>query len=227
VTGLAMFLFQTESLGKDYRSGGGGRVRALDDISLIVERGSFTLLSGPSGAGKTTLLALLGALERPTRGRVLFDGTDLAGCSDAALARARRRMGFVFQDFALIPNLSAAENITYPLIPRGVPAAERVRLAEELLSRFGMGNKLAVAARELSGGEQQRIAVCRALAGGPEVLLADEPTSNLDAAATASILGAFQQLRADGKTVVVSSHDPAVTALATQVHALQGGRLTG
>jgi putative ABC transport system ATP-binding protein len=225
VTARAMFLFQTESLGKDYRSGGGERVRALDEVSLTVERGSFTLLSGPSGAGKTTLLALLGALERPTRGRVLFDGTDLSGCSDAALARTRRRMGFVFQDFALIPNLSAAENITYPLIPRGVSAADRLRRAGDLLTRFGMGGKLTVAARELSGGEQQRVAVCRALAGGPEVLLADEPTSNLDAAVTATLLDTFQQLRAEGKTVVVSSHDPAVMAMATHVHALQGGKL--
>jgi putative ABC transport system ATP-binding protein len=134
-------------------------------------------------------------------------------------------MGFIFQDFALIPNLSAAENITYPLIPRGVPAAERLRRAGTLLTRFGMGDKLAVAARELSGGEQQRVAICRALAGGPEVVLADEPTASVDAGVTATLQSVFQELRAEGKTVVASSHDPAVIALATHVYILQAGKL--
>ena len=119
-----MPLLQAESLGKFYRAGGAGAVRALDDVSLAIERGSFTLLTGPSGAGKTTLLALLGALERPTRGRVLFAGKDLGRCSDAELARTRRRMGFIFQDFALIPSLTCAENVTYPLIPWNPCAAE-------------------------------------------------------------------------------------------------------
>src|SRR5262249_54830717 len=143
----------------------------LDEVSLSIEQGSFTVVTGRSGSGKTTLLALLGALERPTRGRVLFAGKDFGDCSDVELARIRRRMGFVFQDFSLIPNLSAGENITYPLIPRGVPRAERQRRAQELLSRFGIGGKLTARAKELSGGEQQRVALARALAGQPEVVL--------------------------------------------------------
>src|SRR5205823_420219 len=141
-----------------------------------------------------TLLALLAALERPSSGRILFDGKDLGQCSDAALARLRRRMGFIFQDFSLIPDLSAEENITYPLIPRMIPRAERRRRASELLARFGMEGKLTARARELSGGEQQRVAIARALAGQPEVVIADEPTSNLDAKLVATLLETFREM---------------------------------
>jgi len=220
-----MLLFETRALCKYYRQGSRDEVRALDEVSLGLERGSFTVVIGSSGSGKTTLLALLGALERPTRGSVLVDGKDLGTCSDVELARLRRRLGFVFQDFSLIPNLSAAENITYPLIPRGVARAERQRRARELLARFGMEGKLPVRAGELSGGEQQRVSVARALAGQPEAVLADEPTSNLDPETGRTLLAVFQELHSQGKTVVVSSHDPRVMALATRVHELEGGRL--
>jgi putative ABC transport system ATP-binding protein len=220
-----MLLFETQSLCKYYRAGSRDEVRALDDVSLGIERGSFTAVTGPSGSGKTTLLALLGALERPTRGRALFEGKDLGECSDVELARVRRRMGFVFQDFALIPHLTAGENITYPLIPRGVARAERQRRAREVLSRFGMEAKLMVRAGGLSGGEQQRVAIARALAGQPEVVLADEPTSNLDAEAGRTLLAVLQEMHGAGRTVVVSSHDPGVIALATCVFELAGGRL--
>jgi putative ABC transport system ATP-binding protein len=216
-------LFEARGLCKYYHVGSRAEVRALDGVSLGVERGSLTVVSGPSGSGKTTLLALLGAVDRPTRGQVFFDDKDLGRCSDVELARVRRRLGFVFQDFALIPNLTAAENVTYPLIPRGVARAERRRRAEEWLSRFGMAGKLAAKARELSGGEQQRVAIARALAGQPEALLADEPTSNLDPATGAALLALLQERHAAGTTLVLSSHDPHVLALATHVHELQGG----
>jgi putative ABC transport system ATP-binding protein len=220
-----MLLFEARALCKYYRPGSPAEVRALDEVSLGIERGSFTVLAGPSGSGKTTLLALLGALERPTRGCVLLEGKDLAACSDVELARVRRRLGFVFQDFALIPNLSAGENITYPLIPRGVARAERQRRARELLARLGMERKLTERAGELSGGEQQRVAIARALAGQPEAMLADEPTSNLDPEMGQTLLAVFQALHAEGKTVILSSHDPRMTSLATTVHDLEGGRL--
>jgi putative ABC transport system ATP-binding protein len=220
-----MLLFETRGLCKYYRDGSRAEVRALDEVSLGIERGSLTVVTGPSGSGKTTLLALLGALERSTRGHVFFDAKELTDCSDVALARARRRMGFVFQDFALIPNLTAEENITYPLIACGVPPAERRRRAHEALARFGMVDKRAARARGLSGGEQQRVAIARALANRPEALLADEPTSNLDAEASRVLLAIFQELQAEGKTVVLSSHDPTVIALATQVYELHGGKL--
>ncbi len=220
-----MLLFEARSLCKHYRAGTGREVRALDEVSLGVERGSFGVVIGPSGSGKTTLLALLGALEAPSRGEALFEGKNLRECSDVELARVRRRMGFVFQDFALIPNLSAGENVTYPLIPRRVPWSERQRRAREWLSRFGMADKQDVRAGELSGGEQQRVAIARALAGHPEVVLADEPTSNLDPEAGRALLASFQELHAEGKTVVLASHDPQVCALATLVIELEGGKL--
>lgn len=221
-----MGLFETRSLCKYYRTNARAEVRALDDVSLRIERGSLTVVSGPSGSGKTTLLALLGALERPTRGQVVFDGDDLGGCSGMQLARVRRRMGFIFQDFALIPNLTVEENITYPLIARGLTRAERSRRAREVLARFGMEAMRSARARSLSGGEQQRVAIARALAGKPEVVLADEPTSNLDPSNAESLLAIVRQLHAEGKTVVISSHDPAVIALATHRHALEAGKLS-
>ena len=218
-------LFETEALSKSYRAASRSEVRALAGITLGIEGGSFTVLTGPSGSGKTTLLALLGALERPSSGRIAFDGRDLTHCSDVELARVRRRMGFVFQDFSLIPNLTAEENITYPLIPRGVARRERFDMARTLLARFGMEGKRTVRAREMSGGEQQRVAVARALVGNPDVLLADEPTSNLDAETTRLLLSALREMHAEGKTVVVATHDPRVIELATGAHELKGGRL--
>jgi len=220
-----MFLLETQALCKYYRASARIEVRALDEVSLGIARGSLAVVTGPSGSGKTTLLALLGALERPTRGQVLFDGKSLSGCSDVELTRVRRRVGFVFQDFSLIPHLSAGENITYPLIPRGVPRAERQRRARELLGRFGLEDRLATPVRDLSGGERQRVAAARALAGQPDVLLADEPTSNLDLEAGATLLAAIREMHAAGKTVVLSSHDPRVIALATCVYELHAGRL--
>jgi putative ABC transport system ATP-binding protein len=218
-------LLEARAVCRAYRAGPREQVRAVDGVTLEVERGGFTLLTGPSGSGKTTLLALLGALERATGGQVLFEGKDLGECSDAELARVRRRMGFVFQDFALIPTLTAAENVVYPLIPRGVPREERDRRARELLARLGMAERLTARARTLSGGEQQRVAIARALAGRPEVVLADEPTSNLDPETARTLLRLFEEVRAGGGTVVLSSHDPAVVALATRVYELDRGRL--
>jgi putative ABC transport system ATP-binding protein len=220
-----MAILEARQLGKFYRAGTPAEVRAVHDVSLEVPAGSFTLLTGPSGSGKTTLLALLGGLERPTRGQVLFAGRDLAACSDAELARLRRRLGFVFQDFGLIRGLPAWENLTYPLIPRGTPRAERFRLARDLLAQFGLADKLAARPGELSGGEQQRLAVARALAGRPEVVLADEPTSNLDEESGRAVIALLCQAHGEGRTVVVSSHDPRLSAVATRVCELEAGRV--
>jgi putative ABC transport system ATP-binding protein len=218
-------MIETHVLCKYYHAGSAHEVRALDEVSVQVERGSLTVVAGPSGSGKTTLLGILGALERPTRGRVLLDGRDLANCSDVELARVRQRMGFIFQDFALIPNLSVEENITYPLLPRNIGRLERQRRARDLLNQLGMERKLAVRARELSGGEQQRAAIARALAGQPDLILADEPTSNLGADLAGTLLGIFEGLLALGKTLIISSHDPQVISLADHVVELEGGKL--
>jgi ABC-type lipoprotein export system ATPase subunit len=220
-----MALLEARQVCKYFREGSAAEVRALQDVSVSIAPGSLAVLTGPSGSGKTTLLALLGALERPSRGQVLFAGRDLSGCSDVELARIRRRMGFIFQNFALIPNLPVWENITYPLIPRGVSRAQRYKRARALLAHFGMPDKLVRRPKELSGGEQQRVAVARALAGQPEVLLADEPTSNLDRAASQVLVSVLQEMHQEGKTLLVSTHDPQVIALATRVYELEGGRL--
>lgn len=222
-----MPMLETESVSKVYRSRGGSSVRAVDSVTLAIEPGAVAVLTGPSGSGKTTLLALLAALDRPTAGRVRFAGADLSGCSDAELARVRRRTGFVFQDFALVPTLTATENVTYPLIARGVPRSDRLRRSSALLDRFGIAARRSARASELSGGERQRVALARALAGDPEVLFADEPTSNLDPDATRTVLDVLREVHANGKTVVLSSHDPAVVALATRTFALAAGRLEG
>ena len=218
-------ILETRNACKYFRRGTAQEVRALDGVSVAIARGSFTVLTGPSGSGKTTLLALLGALERPSSGQVLFRGRDLSGCSDVELSRTRRRMGFVFQDFSLIPGLSVGENITYPLIPRGVrPAARRVR-AELLLDRLGLKDRLRACPRELSGGEQQRVALARALAGQPDVILADEPVSNLDPDASRIVLAMLQEIRAEGGTILLTAHDPHLLGLATCVHTLAAGKL--
>jgi ABC-type lipoprotein export system ATPase subunit len=218
-------LLEARGLCMVYRPGSAAEVRALGDVSLSVEEGSFTVLTGPSGSGKTTLLALLGALDRPTRGEVVFRGRALAGLSDAERARVRRRMGFVFQDFSLIGGLSVWENVTYPLIPRGLRRAERFERARALLARLGMADQLFKRPKELSGGEQQRVAVARALAGRPEVLLADEPTSQLDPQTAGELLAIFREVHAEGKTVILSSHDPILVGLGTRVFELERGRL--
>lgn len=218
-------ILEAQDVCKHYRKGTAQEVRALDGVSLTIERGEFVALRGASGSGKTTLLALLGALERPTSGRVLFTGRDLATFSDTGLARARRRMGFVFQDFSMIPALSVWENVTTPLVPRGVSRAERYTRAQTLLARFGVEDKANARPGELSGGEQQRVALARALAGEPELLLADEPTSNLDPEAGRCVLAYLKELHADGRTVVVASHELAVLDLAGTVYELERGRL--
>jgi putative ABC transport system ATP-binding protein len=220
-----MWLLEARDLCKTFRPGSRAEVRALQDVSLTIPPGSFTVLTGPSGSGKTTLLALLGALERPTRGQVLFKGQALTDCSDIALARVRRQMGFVFQDFSLIAALPVWENITYPLIPRGVPRSARYERALALLSRLGIAEKVFTRPGELSGGEQQRVAVARALAAEPDVLLADEPTSQLDPAAAGALSALFAEVYAGGRTVVLSSHDPQLLAMATTVFELEAGRL--
>ncbi len=218
-------LLETESLSRTYHPGTSSEVRALSDVSLAIPAGSYVVLDGPSGSGKTTLLSLLGALDRPTSGRVRFADRNLEDCSDVELARQRRRMGFVFQDFSLIPRLPTGENITYPQIPRGLSAAKRRQAADDVLSRLGLAAKADTPPEELSGGEQQRVAVARALIGDPEVIFADEPTSNLDRRAAAELAAILQEINAAGTTLVVSTHDTDLKESASLVFLLEDGRL--
>jgi putative ABC transport system ATP-binding protein len=219
-----MTIFETRLLGKDYRSGT-NLVQALIEVSIQIAHGSFTVFTGPSGSGKTTLLTLLGGLDRPTKGEVLFNDRKLAHYSDTELTRLRRRFGFVFQDFALISGLPVWENVTYPLIPQGIHPRERHHRAQELSELLGLANKMNQRSVELSGGEQQRVAIARALVGKPEVIIADEPTSNLDPETAEIVLSLFQKLHTEGITILVSSHDPRIKSLATHLFPLKSGRL--
>ena len=204
-----------------------GDVVAVDDLDLTIDRGEFTAIVGPSGSGKTTLLQLLGALDRPTSGEVLFEGDDLSGLREAELTRLRSSaIGFVFQQFNLIPTITASENIALALAPRGLPRDERRERVEELLASVGLERRGHHVPSKLSGGEQQRVAIARALANEPRVLLADEPTGNLDSKNGDEIVGLLKELAEDrGQTIVLITHDPAVARRAFRVVRMHDGRI--
>jgi putative ABC transport system ATP-binding protein len=223
-----MSFLVAQELSKTFHPGTAGAVAALREVSLEIEQGSFVLITGPSGSGKTTLLALLGGLERPTRGRVLFDNRELGRCSGWELARVRRRVGFVFQDFGLIPGLPVWENVTYPLVPRGPTRRERYRRARELLASFGLADKLGLRTRQLSGGEQQRVAIARAIVANPSAVLADEPTSALDSENGQAIMKVLAQIAKDqARAVLVVTHDPRIVPFANRIIRIEDGCIVG
>ncbi len=202
-------------------------VHALRGIDLIVRKGEVLAVMGPSGSGKSTLLHILGALDTPDSGRALIDGTDLKRLSERQLTQLRgRRIGFVFQTFNLIATLSAQMNVELPMIFQGIPKGERAKRAHELLERVGLGDRVTHRPNELSGGERQRVAIARALANDPEIILADEPTGNLDSESGASILELLQRLsREDGKTVIIVTHDPEAASIADRIVRLRDGKV--
>jgi putative ABC transport system ATP-binding protein len=206
-----------------------GRVRALDGVTFTVARGETVAVMGPSGSGKTTLLNLLGALDRPTSGRLALAGEEVTlGGRDADLDRLRaREIGFVFQLHNLIPTLSARENVELPMMGVRVPRAERRRRASELLGRVGLGERVDFSVKKLSGGERQRVAVARALANRPHLLLGDEPTGSLDSRTGAEVIDLLLELRREhGLTIVLVTHDPGVAARMSRVIELRDGRIT-
>ena len=204
-----------------------GDVVAVDDLDLTIEAGEFTAIVGPSGSGKTTLLQLLGALDRPSSGEVLFEGDDLARMGEASLTRLRASaIGFDFQQFNLIPTVTAAENIALALAPRGLPRDERRERVADLLATVGLEKRGGHVPSKLSGGEQQRVAIARALANEPRVLLADEPTGNLDTRNGDEIVALLKLLAEDrGQTVVLITHDPTVAQRAFRVVRMQDGQI--
>ncbi len=210
------------------RFGSGPRtVTAVAGVSLAIEAGDFAVLAGPSGCGKTTLLNLLGGLERPDAGSVVVEGVRLESLDPRAMARLRlERVGFVFQSANLIPVLTALENAEFTLQVRGVPRPDRRRRLGVLFERLGIAGLEGRFPGEMSGGEQQRVAVARALAGDPAIVLADEPTANLDSTAASSLLGLLASLnRERGVTLLVASHDPLVIGRAVRVIGMRDGRV--
>jgi putative ABC transport system ATP-binding protein len=201
-------------------------VHALRDVTLHIGRGEYVAVLGPSGSGKSTLMHLIGCLDTPTAGQVRFDGTRVSGLSRNELAQIRnRRIGFVFQSFHLLPRATALENVALPLVFSRTPAPARRARATEVLQRVGLGERLDHAPGELSGGERQRVAIARALSNTPDVVLADEPTGNLDSAAGEDVLALFDQIHTDGCTLIVVTHEAEVAKRAQRVIRLLDGRV--
>jgi putative ABC transport system ATP-binding protein len=219
-------LYDLRGVRRTYGSGD-AEVVAVDHVDLRIAHGEFLVIAGPSGAGKTTLLQLLGALDRPTAGQVLFEGSDLRALGDGELADLRlHTLGFIFQQSSLIPMLTVLQNVEVALAPTGLRNTERRERAGALLERVRLGHRIGNLPSQLSGGEQQRVAIARALANGPRVLLADEPTGNLDSAAGEELVDVLRALSADdGLSVILITHDPGIAAGAQRLVEMRDGRV--
>ncbi|HSW10351.1 MAG TPA: ABC transporter ATP-binding protein [Bacillota bacterium] len=219
-------VFRLEGVSKLYAMGRRVTVAALREVDLTIPRGQFLAIMGPSGSGKSTLMHILGCLDRPSNGTYFLDGEDLTTKGDDSLADFRNcRMGFVFQSFNLLPRLDAIENVEVPLVYRGVQGRERRRRAERALARVGLADRLHHLPSELSGGEQQRVAIARSLVGEPSVIFADEPTGNLDTATGREVVGLFEESWRQGITVVVVTHEETLARHAERVVRLRDGRI--
>jgi putative ABC transport system ATP-binding protein len=217
-------MIELTGIGRTYRRPGGEPVEALRDVSLRIERGEFVAIVGTSGSGKSTLMNVLGLLDRPDTGRYLLDGEDVSDLDIDGQARMRnRRIGFVFQAFHLLPRTSALENVELPLLYSD--RAEIAGLGRRALESVGLADRIDHRPSELSGGQQQRVAIARALVNEPDLLLADEPTGNLDARSATEVLSVFESLNRGGRTIVLVTHDPAVAAHCGRVARLEEGRI--
>jgi putative ABC transport system ATP-binding protein len=218
-------LIEIRDLTKVYEMGD-SQVRALDGVSVDVERGDFLAIMGPSGSGKSTLMNLIGCLDSPSSGTYLLNNQEVSLLDDDELARIRNReIGFVFQTFNLLARTTALENVEVPLIYAGIPRAERRRKAHEMLERVGLGDRMRHQPNELSGGQRQRVAVARALVNNPSILLADEPTGNLDSRTGEEIMALFQQLNREGNTIILVTHEEDIAAHAGSRIRLRDGKI--
>jgi putative ABC transport system ATP-binding protein len=215
-----------ESIGKVYETGALA-VEALRDVSLRIERGEFVAITGPSGSGKSTLMHILGCLDVPTSGRFVLAGHDVASFGENQLADVRNRLiGFVFQQFNLLPYLSAWRNVELPLVYTGIERTERKERALRALEQVGLSDRADHKPGELSGGQQQRVAIARALVTEPAIILADEPTGNLDSASGAEVLALLRALHASGRTIILITHDHAIAAQAQRAVQIYDGRVS-
>jgi putative ABC transport system ATP-binding protein len=219
-------MIELHAISKTYTRPTANPVHALADVSLRLDRGEFVSIVGPSGSGKSTLMNILGLLDAPTSGRYLFDGRNVAGLGVAEQARFRNKsVGFIFQAFHLLPRTSALENVELPLLY--ADCASMTDLGRKALEAVGLAHRMRHTPSELSGGEQQRVAIARALVNEPDLLLADEPTGNLDAQSAGDVMDIFEAVNRSGRTVVLVTHDLAVAARARRIVRLEGGRVAG
>ena len=218
-------VMRTENLCKVYRSGDAD-FHALDDVNLTIQEGEFVAIMGASGSGKSTLMNILGCLDRPTSGRYVLAGREVSGLGKSELAEVRNRfLGFVFQSFNLLPRTSALENVELPLVYAGIGKRERAARARRALERVGLGDRLQNHPSQLSGGQQQRVALARGIVNDPRVLLADEPTGNLDSKTSESVMALFQELWKSGLTIVYVTHEADVARCAARVVTVRDGRI--
>ena len=211
---------------KIYGEGLESEVRALDGVSLDIDRGEFVAIVGQSGSGKSTMMNVLGCLDIPTRGDYFLDGTDVRELTDKELSHIRnRQIGFIFQQYNLIQSLSVLENVELPLIYQGIRADDRYDMAMEALERVGLANRVKHKPTEMSGGQQQRVAIARAIAPRPPIIMADEPTGALDSHTGLEVLGFLQQLNKEGTTVILITHDNGIAATARRIVRLADGRI--
>jgi len=218
-------IIDVRDLVKIYKSGD-TELRALDGVSFAIERGEFVAIMGPSGSGKSTAMNMLGCLDTPTEGNYILDGRDVSKLSGDDLARARNAtLGFVFQGFNLLPRLSALDNVALPLVYSGVTPRERARRARESLARVGLESRLKHRPNQLSGGQQQRVAIARALVGEAPIILADEPTGNLDSKTSMEIMDLLCEINGEGRTIVLVTHEHDISEYASRVMNFRDGRL--